>query len=120
MSNLAEFEFCYQIRLNLTLNSTKFDHLEQTLCILVANLNNLGLKSTIWANFLVILMALFNKFGQCRPNLTILGQIQRSNLVEFEFRDQIRPQIRNSYSTFLFEFRIISSQVRNSSEIRNY
>jgi hypothetical protein len=53
-------------------------------------------------------------------NLTKFDHIRSNSTVEFsqiQIKDQIRPQIRNSNSTFLIEFRIISSKVRNSSEL---
>ncbi len=59
---------------------TKFDNLEPTFRDFGGNIY------LIWWLFLI--------------NSTILGQIWRLNLVEFKFRDQIQPQIRNSNSTF--------------------
>ena len=56
------------------------------------------------------------EFDQIR-NFAVLTPIRLSNLVDFEFRDQIRPRIRISNSTFLAEFRIILSRIRNSSEL---
>ena len=59
-------------------------------------------------------------FDQIRPTKgwirPTLGQIRLSNLVEFEFRDQIRPQIQisNFWSNselFSFEFEIRPSLV---------
>jgi hypothetical protein len=95
MSNLAEIEFCDQLQLNLTSNSTK-----------------LRLKLTIWSHF-------DENIWKIRPNSTnwpistIFDQIRQLNLVEFKFKDQIWPLIQNLNSTFLVEFRIISSQVQN-------
>ncbi len=52
--------------------------------------------------------------------MDIFDQIRRSNLVKFKFKDKIWPQIRNSNSKFLIQFRIISSKVQNSSEITTF
>jgi hypothetical protein len=43
--------------------------------------------------------------------------IRQSTIVEFEFWGQIRTNIRISNPTFSVEFRLLSSLIRNSSEL---
>jgi len=50
-------------------------------------------------------------------NVEFLINLRLNSTVKFEFKDQIRPQIQISNSTFSVKFRIISSSIRTSSEL---
>ncbi len=85
---------CQYVRIHSNFNfSNFFFH------ILNSNVE-FGLIQILWSN----LTKFDIKFGQIRPF--------RTNLAEF--------WIRNLNSTFQIKFQIISSQVRNSSELTNY
>ena len=53
------------------------------------------------------------KFDQIRPKKSILGSLNLNSNFEFDFGGQIRPRISNLM--IHVEFRIILSQIRNSS-----